>query len=418
MTNIDNAFTPLKIGPIEIRNRFIKAATNEGMAKKGLVTKGLANFHAKIARGGVGMSTVAYCAISEEGKTFVDQATLNEDSVKDFKVLTDGIHAGGAAASAQITHAGCFSFLPKSVLGAKPISSSGGFNKCGVMTRRFTKRKMLKDDMKRIAEDFVSAAMRARECGFDAVELHMGHGYLLSQFISPFYNRRRDDYGGTIDKRMAFPREVLTRILDAVGNDIAVIVKYSMTDGRSGGNTIKQGLRIAEILESSGAHMAVLSNGMNVESISAMFGSSLPEQVRQPPKNPIIRWGLEWQKISEFKKVEFTENYLLETAKQVRQQVSLPLCYIGGVQSRGNVEEVMEAGFDAVALGRVLIADPDLPNQIKAGTLNKSTCTACNQCVTMMYSPGGTGCVLHEPNDAKLNTVAASNGSKPKLHPN
>lgn len=408
MTSIDDAYSPIKIGPLEIRNRFIKAATNEGMAKNGLVTKGLAQFHAKIAKGGVGMSTVAYCAISEEAKTFVDQATLNDDSVKDFKVLTDGVHAGGAAACAQITHAGCFSFLPKSVQESKPISSSGGFNKCGIMTRRFTKQKMTKDDMKRVSEDFVSAASRAKECGFDAVELHMGHGYLLSQFISPFYNKRSDNYGGTIDKRMAYPREVLSRILDAVGKDIAVIVKFSMTDGRSGGNTIKEGLRIAEILENTGAHMAVLSNGMNVESISAMFGSSLPEQVRQPPKNPIVRWGLEWQKISEFKKVEFSELYLLDLSKRIRKQVSMPLCYIGGIQSKENISDVLKAGFDAIALGRVLIADPEFPILLKAGTLTKSTCTACNQCVTMMYSPGGTRCVLRGKNDSQINTLRAS----------
>ncbi len=408
MNDIEKAYTPTKIGPLNLRNRFIKAATNEGMAKKGLVTKGLAKFHADIARGGVAMSTVAYCAISEEGKTFVDQATLNKDSVDDFKVLTEGVHAGGAAACAQITHAGCFSFLPKSVIESKPISSSGGFNKCGVMTRRFTKRKMSRDDMNRVADDFVSAAITAKECGFDAVELHMGHGYLLSQFISPFYNKRHDEYGGSIDKRMSFPREVLSKILEAVGKDLAVIVKYSMTDGRKGGNTIKYGLRIAEIIQETGAHMAVLSNGMNVESISAMFGSSLPEQVRQPPKNPIIRWGLEWQKISEFKKVDFREIYLLELAKEIRNRVSMPLCYIGGVQTIDNVKEVLKEGFDAIGLGRVLIADPDLPNQFRDGKMSSSTCTACNQCVTMMYSPSGTGCVLREPNDSKLNLIRAS----------
>lgn len=404
-------FSSFKLGPIALRNRLIKAATNEGMAKGGIISRGLSKFHADIAAGGIGMTTVAYCATSKEGMTFVDQACLNEDSIADFKVLTDGVHKHGAAACAQITHAGCFSFLPKTELETQPISSSGGFNKCGVMTRRFSKRRMNRDDMDAIAGEFVTAARRARECGFDAVEIHMGHGYLLSQFISPFYNKRRDAYGGTIDKRMAFPREVLAKVLDAVGKDIGVLVKFSMTDGRSGGNTITEGLRIAEILEETGAHMAVLSNGMNVESISAMFGSSLPEQVRQPPKNPIIRMALEWQKISEFKKVEFSETYLLELARQIRARVGMPLCYIGGIQSIENMNQVMVEGFDAIALGRALIADPDLPNQFRSGQLRTSSCTACNQCVTMMYSPGGTGCMLRAPNDAKLNQVRASAAS-------
>jgi len=401
-------FSPLKLGPVELRNRLIKAATNEGMAKGGVISKGLAKFHADIAAGGIGMTTVAYCATSLDGRTFIDQATLNEESMADFRALTDGIHRHGAAACAQITHAGCFSFLPKTILETKPISSSGGFNKCGVMTRRFTKRKMTRDDMDAIAEEFVAAARTARDCGFDAVEVHMGHGYLLSQFVSPFYNKRRDAYGGNIDKRMAFPREVLSRVLDAVGRDIGVIVKYSMTDGRAGGNTIEDGIRIAEIIEETGAHMAVLSNGMNVESISAMFGSSLPAQVRQPPKNPIIRIGLEWQKISEFKTVEFSENFLLENARKVRAAVDMPLCYIGGTQSLENMNTVIDAGFEAIALGRALIADPHLPNALRDGSMTASTCTACNQCVTMMYSPGGTGCVLRDPNDAALNTIPAS----------
>jgi len=401
-------FDPLKVGPITLRNRFIKAATNEGMAKQGLVSKGLAKFHAGVVEGGSAMTTVAYCSTSLDGRTFVDQATLHAESAADFKALTDGVHQHGGAACAQITHAGCFSFLPKDLLPSKPISSSGGFNKCGVMSKRFTKRKMTRDDMDQIAEEFVSAAKLAREFGFDAIEVHMGHGYLLSQFLSPFYNKRRDAYGGTIAKRMAFPNEVLSKVLDAVGKDIAVLVKYSMTDGREGGNTIDDGIEIARTLENTGAHMAVLSNGMNVESISSMFGSSLPKEVRTPPKNPIIRIGLEWQKISEFKTVEFKEAYLLENAKRIRAAVKMPLCYIGGIHSLENVETVLGEGLDAVALGRALIHDPGLINGFQSGSMTRTGCTACNQCVTMMYSPGGTACILTGKNDPELNTQPAA----------
>jgi len=279
------------------------------------------------------------------------------------------------------------------------------------MSKRYFKKKMNRAEMDAIADEYVRAARYAKEAGFDAVEIHMGHGYLLSQFISPFYNKRNDAYGGTIEKRMAFPAEVLARTLDAVGKDLAVIVKYSQTDGREGGNTIEDGIKVAQILEQTGAHMAVLSNGMNVESITAMFGNSLPTEVRTPPKNLIIRAGMAMQKMTEPSKVEFKELYLMETARQIRAAVTMPLCYLGGVKSIDNVDRVMEAGFDALALGRALIFDPALVKGFKSGKIKSSACNNCNQCVTMMYTPGGTSCV--EPggmggHDSELNIVPAS----------
>lgn len=410
--SISKAFTPLKVGPITLRNRFIKAATNEGMCKGGIISKGLATFHERMAEGGAALTTVAYCATSPDGRTFVDQARLGADTVADFRALTDGVHKHGGAACAQVTHAGCFTFLPKEEMKSrKPLSASGGFNKLGIMSKRYFKKKMDRNDMDAISAEFVAAAKFARESGFDAIEIHMGHGYLLSQFISPFYNNRRDSYGGSIENRMAFPLEVLSKTLDAVGKDIAVIVKYSQTDGKEGGNTIKEGIEIAKMLEANGAHMAVLSNGMNVESITSMFGSSLPEQSRTKPSSLLLRIGMMMQKATEAEKIVFKENYLLDLSKQIRASVKMPLCYIGGMQSLDNANEILDAGLDAIAMGRALIFDPDFINGMKNGTTLQSGCTACNQCVTMMYAPGGTACV--EPNGnhghaAVLNTIHAS----------
>ena len=393
MSSLDKAFTPLTIGPLTIRNRFIKAATNEGMAKGGIVSKGLANFHARMARGGSALSTVAYCATSRDGRTFIDQAVLDADSVADFRVLTDAVHAAGGAASAQITHAGSFTFLDKQTLQAsRPLSSSGGFNKVGVVSGRFLKKKMGRAEMDTMTEEFVAAARCAREAGFDAVELHMGHGYLLSQFVSKLYNKRWDAFGGSIEKRMNYPSEVLRRVLDAVGKDMAVLVKYSMTDGPRG-NTIEDGIAIAKRIEADGAHMAVLSNGMNVDSITSMFGSSLPKSGAKPA-NPLIGMAMWIQSLTEPKNVVFRENYLRELARQVRANVAMPLAYLGGVQSRDNVIEAMDDGFEAIAMGRALIFDPGLINGLKDGSMTSSGCTACNRCVMMMYTPGGTSCVL------------------------
>lgn len=408
MSDFEKAFSPLQIGPLTMRNRFIKAATNEGMAKGGVVSKGLARFHEKVAEGGAALTTVAYCATSKDGRTFVDQATLDDESVPDFLALTDAVHRHGAAASAQITHAGSFTFLDKQTLRTnKPLSSSGGFNKVGVMSGRYFKKKMDEAEIAAMTEEFVAAARRAREAGFDAVELHMGHGYLLSQFVSKLYNKRRDQYGGSIEKRMNFPSEVLRRVLDAVGKDLAVIVKFSMTDGPKG-NTIEDGIAVARRLDADGAHLAVLSNGMNVESIEAMFGSSLPKTGARP-SNPVMRLGMFLQSLTAPPEVQFRENYLRELALKIRESVSMPLAYLGGVQSREGVEQAMADGFEAIALGRALIYDPAFVNKLREGAIDHSGCTACNRCVTMMYTPGGTSCVLTEDApDPELNTIGAA----------
>ena len=406
--SVHSPFSSVKIGPVTLRNRFVKAATNEGMAKKGVVTKGLARFHERMAEGGVGLSTVAYCAVSGDGRTFVDQVTLTQDSLVDLRALTDGVHRHGAAACAQITHAGSFTFLPKGELSVpRPLSASGGFNKVGVLAKRYFKKAMNRAEMDGVAHQFVAGARLAREAGFDAVELHMGHGYLLSQFLSPFYNKRRDAYGGAIDKRVTFPNEVLARVLDAVGSDLAVIVKFSMTDGAKGGNTIEDGIAIAKSIEKTGAHMAVLSNGLNVESITAMFGSSFPPENRGTVNNPIIKFGMWLQSFAEPSEIEFHENYLRDHALEIRKNVAMPLAYLGGIQSIDGVEQAMTDGFDCVAMGRILVHDPQIITQWQEGAVRTSECTVCNRCVAMMYLPEGTHCVLTGPQDAALNQIPA-----------
>ena len=228
-----------------------------------------------------------------------------------------------------------------------------------------------------------------------------------SQFISPVYNKRRDDFGGTIEKRMRFPAEVLSRVLDAVGKDLAVVVKYSMTDGVARGNQIADGIQVARILERTGAHMAVLSNGLNVESITAMFGSSFPKENRASNPNPIIRMGMWLQSLTEPQNVVFHENYLRDHALKIREAVTMPLAYLGGVHSIEGVEMAMADGFDCVAMGRILIHDPQIVNQWAAGTAHASGCIACNRCVSMMYLPTGTHCILTGAQDAALNKIAA-----------
>ncbi len=400
--SIAGAYTPLQIGPLTLRNRFIKSATNEGMAKGGVPSKALVEHHRRMAAGGAAMTTVAYCAISPDGRTFEDQVTLDEPSLPHLRALTDAVHREGAAACAQITHGGAFTFVPQ-LSTRYPLSSSGGFNPPGVISGRLFKTAMSEADRARIADEFVAGAQRARAAGFDAVEIHMGHGYLLSQFLSPAYNKRRDQWGGrTAAERVRYPARVLRRVLDAVGNAMAVTCKIGVTEGFKGGATAEDAVQVARALEQEGAHLLVLSGGMNVEAPWAIFGSNMPREATDVIDNKVVRAATRLMKLWE-PKVPFHELYLREHSLKVRAAVTMPLAYLGGAKSVAGVQQILGDGFDSVVMGRALIHEPNLVNQFRDGTATVSGCTACNQCVVMMYTPAGTQCVLHPPNDLALN---------------
>lgn len=400
------ALSPWSLGPLKLRNRIIKSATNEGMAPGGVPTQALVRHHRSMAAGGVGMTTVAYCAISADGRTFPNQIVLDAATLPHLRVLTDAVHRENAAASAQVTHGGAFNFLP-ALSTRYPFSASGGFNAAGVLSGRLFKTQMSRDDMDRITAQFVSGARLAREAGFDAVELHMGHGYLLSQFLSPAYNRRSDGYGGSAQARTRFPVEVLRAVLDAVGASMPVLCKISMFEGHSRGATLDDAIVTARALSAAGAHLVVLSAGMNVESPWTIFGSPMPRAAMEGQGSWLMRAAgqvLQWRQ----PRLEFRDLYLLDAARRIRSAVATPLAYLGGVKSVDGIGQAMREGFDAVVLGRALLHQPDLIRSFEAGTQTRSGCTACNECIATMYTPGGTRCVLTTKDEPALNQMPAS----------
>lgn len=402
---LQRALSPWTLGPLALRNRVVKSATNEGMARGGVPSRALVQHHRSMAAGGVGMTTVAYCAVHPDGRTFPDQVVLDAPTVKHLRALTDAVHAEGAAASAQITHGGAFNFLP--ALSTKyPFSASGGFNPAGALSGRLFKTEMTRADMDRMTADFVAGARTAQAAGFDAVEIHMGHGYLLSQFLSPAYNRRRDAYGGSPEARARYPVEVLRAVLDAVGGRMAVLCKISLFAGHRGGHTVADSLVAARALSAAGAHLIVLSAGMNVETPWHIFGNPMPPSAMSGQGSRLMRAAakiLEWRQ----PRLAFRELYLMEPAQQVRAAVGTPLGYLGGVKSAAGIEQALRAGFDAVVMGRALIHRPDLVRQFAAGTLAVSGCTACNECIATMYTEGGTRCVLTQQDNPALNKMPA-----------
>jgi 2,4-dienoyl-CoA reductase (NADPH2) len=200
---------------------------------------------------------------------------------------------------------------------------------------------------------------------------------------------------------------VLRAVLDAVGRELAVTCKINVTEGFNGGGTAEDAAQVAGLLEREGAQLLVLSGGMNVEAPWAIFGSSLPAVGVEMVSNPVMKMAMRLVPLFA-PKVEFHEMYFLEHSRKVRAAVKMPLAYLGGAKTLSSVRQALAEGFDAVAMGRALIHDPGLVNKFRDGTATTSGCTACNECVVTMYSPGGTSCVLHAPNDIAMNSTPAA----------
>ncbi|MEK9535179.1 MAG: NADH:flavin oxidoreductase, partial [Halieaceae bacterium] len=350
-TALAQAWEPLQIGPITLRNAFIKAATNENMSKKGVPTQAMLEHHRALAEGGVGMSTMAYLAVEKTGRTLADQIWLRPEVVADLRAVTEAVHTAGGKISAQITHGG--SFVTGTFVPAPLQSASGGLNAAGLLCGNVLRRAMNRRDMDAMVARFVEGAELCVEAGFDAVEIHMGHGYLLNQFISPMDNRRKDEFGGSAENRVRFPSRVLQAVKDAVGDRIAVLAKINVDDGRSRGAHVEDAIVTAKALEAAGADMLVLSGGRNVESNWFTFGSSMNLDAMM---RVIGKWTLTGIAVASTArtapKVAFKELYFWDYSTQIRSAVSMPLAYIGGVKSTANVAQIMAGGFEGVVMGR------------------------------------------------------------------
>ncbi|MBA6413680.1 NADH:flavin oxidoreductase [Parahaliea sp. F7430] len=400
-------FDPIQIGPLELHNRFIKSGANENMSKNGRPTKAMVKHHTDLALGGVGLTTVAYLAVTEVGRTLEDQIWLRREVLPDLQALTDSVHAAGAAISAQITHGG--SFVTGLRVKGRTISASSGINAAGLLKGNILQRAMNEEDMQRVVDEFVAGAELCREAGFDAVELHMGHGYLLNQFISPLSNKRKDQYGGSAENRVRFPARVLAAVKQAVGKDLAVIAKINVADGVRGGATAEDGCITAQALEAAGADLLVLSGGRNVESTWFTFGSNMNlEEIKKVLKGQWLSTAMLSIAAKSAPKVTFKPMYFWEYSSKVRAASRVPMAYLGGLRSIEGTQQALDAGFDCVVMARPLIHDPGLVNKFKSAELTESGCTNCNACVAYIYHSDGTRCILNPPNDTSLNHIAAS----------
>ena len=374
-------FTPCTIGPLTLRNRTIRAAAFEGMAAGNAPTDLLYNYHRQVAAGGIGMTTLAYASVTRSGLSFPHQLWLRKEIIPGLRRITDAIHAEGAAASIQIGHCGNMSH--RSICGCTPLSASTGFN---LYSPTFV-RGMRHDEIVDVAKAFGQAVNLAREAGFDAVEVHAGHGYLISQFLSPYSNHRKDEYGGSLENRMRFMKMCLDEAMTAAGNDMAVLVKTNMSDGFKGGLETDDCIEVARNIEQCGVHALVLSGGFVSKAPMYVMRGRMPIQsMTYYMKQLWLKWGVRMAGRWMIQDVPFREAYCYEDALKCRKALKRPRVYVGGLISREKIDMVLDSGFECVAMARALINEPDFVNRMKNEGEIRCGCDHVNYCIARMYS--------------------------------
>ena len=374
-------FTPVTLGPLTLRNRSIRSAAFESMCPGNVPSPQLLDYHRSVAAGGVGMTTVAYAAVTRSGLSFDRQLWMRPEIVPGLSELTDAVHAEGAAASIQLGHCGNMSH--KSICGCLPVGASSGFN---LYSPTFV-RGLRADELPEMAKAYGRSVCLAREAGFDAVEIHAGHGYLISQFLSPSTNHRKDEFGGTLANRMRFMEMVMEEVMKAAGNDMAVLVKMNMRDGFRGGMDLDESLQVARKLQELGAHALVLSGGFVSKAPMYVMRGEMPIRTMT---HYMTCWWLKYgvRLVGKYMipSVPFREAYFLEDALKFREALDIPLVYVGGLVSRQKIEEVLSHGFEAVQMGRALLNEPDFVNRMRREENARCNCRHSNYCIARMYT--------------------------------
>lgn len=374
-------FTPITLGPLTLRNRSIRSAAFESMCPGNVPSPQLLAYHRSVAAGGVGMTTVAYAAVTRSGLSFDRQLWMRPEIVPGLRELTDAVHAEGAAVSIQLGHCGNMSH--KSICGCLPVGASSGFN---LYSPTFV-RGLRADELPEMAKAYGRSVCLAREAGFDAVEIHAGHGYLISQFLSPSTNHRKDEFGGTLANRMRFMEMVMEEVMKAAGNDMAVLVKMNMRDGFRGGMELDESLQVARKLQELGAHALVLSGGFVSKAPMFVMRGEMPIRTMT---HYMTCWWLKYgvRLVGKYMipSVPFHEAYFLEDALKFREALDIPLVYVGGLVSRQKIEEVLNHGFEAVQMGRALLNEPDFVNRMRREENARCNCRHSNYCIARMYT--------------------------------
>lgn len=361
-------FETTHIGKMFLKNRFVRSATWEGLSNEdGSCTSDLIDMMADLAIGGVGLIISGHAYVSREGQASPRQLGVYSDILlPDLCEMADAVHRQGGKIAMQLAHGGCHA--AKNITGLESIGPSVPDE-----TRGFTCREMTTEDIDEVVEAFARAAARAKRAGFDAVQIHAAHGYLLSQFLSPFYNRRTDSYGGSLENRARIVLEVLGSVRKAVGNDYPVLIKINSQDYLDGGLTVEEMVEVCSLLEGAG-----------IDAIE-MSGGTVNEGSRYKASRTLT---LEFQE---------DEVYYREAAMKYKTKVHIPLILVGGIRSYSVADSLVKNDLaDYIALSRPLIREPHLVNRWKSGDLRTATCISCNACFRPARKGEGLYCVVEK----------------------
>jgi 2,4-dienoyl-CoA reductase-like NADH-dependent reductase (Old Yellow Enzyme family) len=346
---MDKLFTPGQIGTLNLPNRLVRSATAERMADAdGRPTPRLGELYAELARGGVGLIITGHMYVHPSGKAHPEMTGIYADElIPGLAELAQTAHRAGGRVMVQINHGGMQCSRETVAETIAPSAVDAPFLERPA-------REMTSVEIAATIKAYGQAARRAKEAGFDGVQIHGAHGYLISQFLSPFINRRTDEWGGDIEGRMRFLRAVCQAVREQVGRDYPVAIKLGLTDGVEGGLTPEEGARVVAALEGMGLDGVEISGGIG------------------GGRNINTRTGI---------RSEADEAYFRPLAQQVRPVTLLPIILVSGFRSQKVMEEVLSSGdADFISVCRPLICEPDLPNRMHAGSQERSRCISANRC--------------------------------------
>jgi 2,4-dienoyl-CoA reductase-like NADH-dependent reductase (Old Yellow Enzyme family) len=358
-------FETTEINGMKLPNRFVRSATHEGMAgDDGAVTSKLTQTMVDLAKGGVGLIITGHAYVSPEGKAGPFQLGIYSDELVDgLKSMCDAVHNVGGKIVVQLAHAGNSAVetagnIPHAVSACKENSQS-------------PRHEMTKEDIKNLVKAFGDAAGRAKEAGFDGVEIHSAHGYLLNQFLSPLHNLRKDEYGGSIENRARVHMEVYSAIREAVGKEYPVLIKINNEDYLENGLSLEDSVVVSKMLADVGLDAIELSGGT-------------PDSGKLGP----ARVGIN---------KEEKEAYFREAAAVFKKQIDLPLILVGGMRSFSVAEQIIDRGIaDYISMCRPLVREPGLIKRWQSGDTSPSTCKSDNLCFGPAMNGKGIYCVTEE----------------------
>ncbi len=364
-------FEPTRIGHLALANRFVRSATFESCADfDGSVSDRLIDQLSALADGGVGLIVAGIANVHPSGQISARQASLADDRfLGGWTRLTEEVHRRGGRIAVQLFHAGreaalYLGFQGQEALGPSVVPDDPYFE--------HTNRAMISSEIEAVVEAFGRAAGRAQRAGFDAVQIHGAHAYLLAQFLSPHTNRRDDQWGGSLDNRLRLHREVYRAVREAVGRDYPVLIKLGLADGFEGGLTVDEGLAAAMALAELGYDALEISQGLRGRGYGQ---AEFRTKVDRPGG----------------------EAYFRGWAREVKARVQVPVMMVGGLRSFELMEEIVAGGeADFVSLSRPLIREPGLINEWRAGSRRRPACISCNQCYEHLRRLEPCRCIVAE----------------------